>query len=252
MSQIDSRTLELIHAELDGELDAIARAELEQKLEADPLARIQRDQMQRMAQTLARLPVVEPPAGLRRRWHGPHPVASAAVNTSPVTRISPRRRWLRPAIGLAAGVLAVAFALQWGGVSGLDQDPRTMVGTLGAAPAGSQAVALSAAGLSGSVALNPADAGWDLVFKLDSTGPIAVSATYDPSALRLLGYDRDSVAGQSVAASPGQIAFASEGAQHLNLHLQPEEGGQVRIRIQGKEGVAQDLAITVPAKNSEN
>ena len=253
MSQIDPRTLELIHAELDGELDAIARGELEQRLESDPLARIQRDQLQRMAASLASLPVVEPPAGLRQRWHGPRPVASAAVSTSPVARIHSHRRWLRPAIGLAAGLLAVAVALQWGGISGIEQDTRNMVGTLGGSPAaGSQEVALSAAGLSGSVALNPASAGWDLVFKLDSAGPVAVSATYDPSALRLTGYERDGSAGQPVSASPGKIAFASDGAQHLNLHLQPEEGGQVRIRIQGKEGVAQDLAITVPAKISEN
>lgn len=253
MSQIDPRTLELIHAELDGELDAIARGELERRLESDPLARIQRDQLQRMAATLASLPVVEPPAGLRQRWHGPRPVASAAVSTSPVARIHSHRRWLRPAIGLAAGLLAVAVALQWGGISGIEQDTRNMVGTLGGSPAaGSQEVALSAAGLSGSVALNPASAGWDLVFKLDSAGPVAVSATYDPSALRLTGYERDGSAGQPVSASPGKIAFASDGAQHLNLHLQPEEGGQVRIRIQGKEGVAQDLAITVPAKISEN
>jgi hypothetical protein len=253
MSQVDPRTLELIHAELDGELDAVARGELEQRLESDPLARIQRDQMQRMAASLARLPQVEPPAGLRQRWHGPRPVASAAVNTSPVSRITPRRQWLRPAIGLAAGVLAVAVALQWSGISGIEQDTRQMVGTLGgAATNGSQEVALSATGLSGSVALTPAQAGWNLVFKLDSSGPVAVSATYEPSALRLLGYDRDGASGQPVSVSPGKIAFASSGAQHLNVHLQPEEGGQVRIRIQGKEGAAQDLAITVPAKNSGN
>ena len=253
MSQIDPRTLELIHAELDGELDADARGELERRLESDPLARIQRDQMQRMAASLSRLPVVDPPAGLRQRWHRPRPVASAAVNAASVARSHSPRRWLRPAIGLAAGLLAVAVALQWGGVSGIEQDTRNMVGTLGGAPApGSQEVALSAAGLSGSVALNPASAGWDLVFQLDSASPLAVTATYDPSALRLTGYERESGAGQPVSTSPGQIAFASNGAQHLKLHLQPEEGGQVRIRIQGQEGVAQDLAITVPAKNSEN
>ncbi len=251
MSQIDPRTLELIHAELDGELDAIARAELEQRLESDPLARVQREQLQRMSASLARLPVVEPPAGLRQRWSGPRPVASAAVKPSSVARISAQRRWIRPAIGLAAGALAVAIALQWSGVANIEQDTRQMVGTLGGAPVtGAQSVDLRAEGLTGSVALAPASAGWDLMFKLDSAGPVAVSATYEPAALRLMGYEGGS--GQPVSASPGKIAFASSGEQHLNLHLQPEEGGQVRIRIQGQEGAVQDLAIAVPAKNSGN
>lgn len=255
MSQIDPRTLELIHAELDGELDAIARAELEHRLASDPQAAIEREQLQRMAASLARLPVIDAPAGLRQRWHAPRPVAQGTTGHASPVRHGARRSWLRPAIGLAAGLLAVAVLLQWGAGGGLDQDTRQMVGTLGGAPAavaGSQEVALQGQGLEGSVALAPTDAGWDLVFKLQSADTLAVSATYDPAALRLLGYDRKGAGGQPPASSPGKIAFESNGAQHLSLHLQPEEGGQVRIRIQGQEGAVQDLAITVPAKNFEN
>ena len=68
MTDIDPRTLELIHAELDDELDAAGRAELAARLAANPQARLQRDQWQRMAYSLARLAPVEPPAGLHQRW----------------------------------------------------------------------------------------------------------------------------------------------------------------------------------------
>jgi RNA polymerase sigma factor (sigma-70 family) len=63
MNSIDPRTLELIHAELDDELDPAAREELFARLAADAEAREARDQMQRMAQSLARLAPVEPPVG---------------------------------------------------------------------------------------------------------------------------------------------------------------------------------------------
>lgn len=246
MTDIDPRTLELIHAELDDELDAVGRAELATRLSADPLARLQRDQLHRMAHSLARLAPVEPPAGLSHRWQPQPRVATLAAPR----RVS-QRRWIGRGVALAAATLAVAFGLSLTDIGRQTMDGNQLVGTMGGTTAvdadPARRVPVAGDGLSGTVALQPGRAGWDLVFDLDTSDPISVSATYDPTALRLEGYARAGSGDRSFNATPGKIEFVNQGAQHLSLHLLPGEGGQVRIRFEGQEGTLQDLAITVPA-----
>ena len=246
MTDIDPRTLELIHAELDDELDAAGRAELSERLAADPQARTQRDQLHRMAHSLARLPPMEPPAGLRQRWQ-PQPPAPAALSP----RAASHRRWLGRGVAMAAATLAVAFGLSLTDAGRQSLDSHQLMGTMGndspVASDPARIVVVEARGLSGTVALEPGQSGWDLVFDLDTSGPVSVSATYDPATLRLEGYARAGSGGRSFTASPGKIGFVNEGAQLVSLHLLPGKGGQVRIRFQRQEGTLQDLVVTVPA-----
>jgi hypothetical protein len=244
MSQpIDPRTLELIHAEVDGELDGAERAELEARCAADPAAREHREQWRRIAGALARMPSVEPPAGLGRRWQGGSPAAPERLSTARSTR---PRRWLRPAIGLAAGGLALAIAIGYGGLGRQMLDGESLVGTLGGEHA-VRHVAVDAAGVSGAIALRPAEAGWTLDFDLRSERATPVVATWEPAAL---GAGQVRGAGDWQSA-PGRIAFTVAPAQHLSVDLAAGEGGQVRVRIEGAEGEGQELAITVPPAPAE-
>ena len=61
---IEERHIELIHAELDGELTAEQRAELSRLLLANPEARAFRDQLSRLFGELAKLEDAAPPAEL--------------------------------------------------------------------------------------------------------------------------------------------------------------------------------------------
>lgn len=250
MNPIDPRTLELIHAELDDELDPTAREELFARLATDPEARGFRDQMQRMAQSLARLAPMEPPVGLSRRWQVTPPAPT------PV-RHSGRQRWLRPVAAIAAGGLMVALALGLGDFGRQEMDTSQLVGTMApaatapesapeSAPGSARVLPVEAPGLQGSVSVVPEKDGWKLVFELESAGPVSVSATYDPSRLRLEAYERAGSGDGSFRATPGKIAFVNDGAQHLSVHLQPGKGGQVGIVFEGPEGILQQLAISVP------
>ena len=245
MSQIDPRTLELIHAEVEGELDGAERAELESRCAADPAAREYREQWGRIHAALARLPSVEPPAGLGRRWQGGSPAAPERLSpvSSIATHRSRPRRWLRPAISLAAGGLALAIALGYGGLGRSLLDGDALVGTMGGAHTVSR-VDVDAAGVTGAIALRPSGAGWTLDFDLRGEQPTPVVATWEPSALGP-GALRSDPTGPWQAV-PGRIAFTVAPEQHLSLDLAPGEGGQVRVRIEGAEGERQDLAITVP------
>ena len=61
----DDRMLELLNAEIDGELSAAERAELSQRLLNDPQARTAREELRRTCTGLDALPRAEPPAELR-------------------------------------------------------------------------------------------------------------------------------------------------------------------------------------------
>lgn len=242
MSTVDPRTLELIQAELDGELDAAGQAELSARLADDAEARVQREQLQRMAQTLSQLAPVEPPAGLSQRWQSARAVA-------PVTLRQPaRRRWIgRGGLAMAAATLLCALALGLSDMGRQQLDSRDLVGTLGPDAGAGRTVPVELDGVRGSIALASGASGWDLVFDLDSAEPVAVSANYDPAALRWDGYSHTGAGDVAVDASPGKIAFVNQGVQHLVLHLRPGTGGQVLIRFQDQSGSAQELAISVPA-----
>jgi hypothetical protein len=240
MSQIDPRTLELIHVELDGELDGAQRAELEARLAADPAARDYREQWRRINAALAQLPSVEPPAGLGRRWQGGSPAAPVRLTSRP-------RRWLRPAIGLAAGGMALALALGYGGLGRQLLDGNAMVGTIGGASSadGARRIPVDVEGVTGAIALLPSATGWTLDFDLRSERATPVTATWEPSAMAL-GEVRGTPPKTGFQAGPGRIAFLVDPAQHLSVDLHAVEGGQVRIRIQGPEGDGRELGITVP------
>lgn len=240
---IDPRTLELLNGELDGELTPAERQELETRLAGDPAARLMRAQWRQMDQALAAMPAVEPPAGLSQRWQ---PAAPKAAPVSPERRR--RRQWLGRGMAMAAGTLLFAFAVGLSGLGRPGLQHEALVGTIMPLPvAAGRSVAVAQPGLQGTISLAPGERGWDLVFDLEASAPVAVSASYDVSVLRLDGYAGGDAGTVPFNATPGRIVFQQQGAQHLALHLQPGKGGQIRVRLEGGWGAAQEIVFDLPA-----
>jgi anti-sigma factor RsiW len=243
---IDPRTLELIHAAIDAELDPQGSSELQRRLAADPEARALHGQLARMAGVLGQMPPVDPPAGLQEQILSALPVSAKVLPFRP-RRVQIARYAMALAASLIIGVIGFGFG---GGRLALDADQ--LVGTMGrkspdSAPATTQ-VALQAPGLSGSVALDQANGRWLLVFDLASQQPVSVTAAYADAAFRFKGYaGKDSVVG-AVTATPGQIAFVNQGAQHLALEVEPGAGGQVRISFTGQGKLLQQAVLDVPSQ----
>ena len=95
----DTAHLALIHAEIDGELDARQRSELAKLLLAEPEIRAVREDLRRLCAALDALPEVEPPAQLRAN----------ILASMPRSTLSPARSaWAAPRwryAALLAGVL---------------------------------------------------------------------------------------------------------------------------------------------------
>ena len=123
---IEQRTLDLINAEIDGELHVGDLAELQARLDADPEARAMREQLARIAGSLGRMATVAPPADLREQ---------ILRVTHPVAKVLPfrdrRTQFVRYTMALAAGIALVAVGIQFSGSSGPALDAGQLVGTIG-------------------------------------------------------------------------------------------------------------------------
>ena len=244
---VDERTLELIHAELDGDLGASDRADLSRRLEVDAEARTLREQLGVIAGALGRMEPVPEPAELHlqllqvtRR--------SARVISSRERRAQIVRYGMAMAAGMAFAVIGLSLAERGRPTF----DVRELAGTMGrqaAYPAGAVASQrVAATGLNGSVALSPAADRWLLLFDLDSMQPVTVSMAYDAAAFRLNGHAQADSGVSSFSATPGRVGFVNQGAQRMVLFLEPGAGGPVRIRFESAGKALEEAVLEVPGK----
>lgn len=243
----DPRLLELLHAEIDGELSATEWAELERLVAATPDGPLLRDQLRRIEAALARLPSVPPPADLHQRIVRALPAAPSAPASAWTPHHGRRGRVLRYAMAAGLVVAMVGIGLSGGFRQALA--PGELVATMGGQPraaAPADRVAIDAPGLAGTVALQPDGPRWRVLIDLESTAPVAVRAAYDAPAFRLLRVEGNAPAA-GLATTPGQIDFSRSGDGRTVLVLQPGEGGQLRIRFESAGRGPQQAVIAIPA-----
>jgi len=195
------RYLELIQAEIDGELDGGERSELARQLLADPATRAVRDQLQRLCEHLDEIEYAEPPAELRANILQALPLASV-----PLTRYRkslPRWRYA----ALVAGLVG-AGALVFQTVRGPGPATSEMAGTMAAAggPVALDTVSLGGGPVVGRVSLHRDGAGLSVALELAAEAPVDVLVVSEGRTFRINGLGRQSgSAGPSVVALPGPV-----------------------------------------------
>lgn len=244
---VDERILQLIHAELDGEIDDGDRTELLRHLEAEPEARALREQLGRIAGALGRMAPVAQPAELHLQL-----LQVTRRSARVITFRERRAQIVRYGLAMAAGMAFAAIGLSLTESGRPTFDPGELAGTMGrqaAHPVGAVAARrVAAPKLNGLVTLSPAAGRWLLLFDLDSGQPVTVSATYDAAAFRLNGYAQADSGVSSFSATPGRVGFVNQGAQRLALFLEPGAGGPVQIRFEGAGKVLEEAVLEVPGK----
>jgi hypothetical protein len=187
----DSEQLALIHAEIDGELDAHQRGELARRLLADPEARVLREDLGRLCQALDALEGVEPPGELRRG------ILDALPQSTPLRWQS---WWPEPRIRYAAIILVVlaAGAVVYETVHGPQSSGTESAGTLVSAgePTLVDEIHLADEPVAGRVSLYRDRSGLRLKLELVANAPVDVLIAGDGRTLRVSG-----VGGQD---NPGQ------------------------------------------------
>jgi hypothetical protein len=236
----DDRLNELLNAELDDELDAAGRTELERLLATSPEARTRRDELHRVVDALAHIKAVEPPAELRESVFAALRPGMAKVLAFPNFR-GPRvqQRWVPYAGALAAGVALGAIGLSLYHAPRDDFDAASLAGTMADPERHAPGqlldqVELRGNGLRGTASLHEADGLWVVEFDLQTEVPVEVEATYDGQLVQLQGFVRPEPTSEAVLAGPGRLSFVNEGAQRAAIYLRPADAasGQVRLVFQ--------------------
>lgn len=176
----DAELLALIHAEIEGELDARQRSELARRLLADPDARALRDDLRRVCTALDAVQDVQPPAQLLTGVLNGLPAPAARPARS--EWLAPRWRYAALFAGLLAGGAVVFETLQGPGpaiteVAGTMAAPR--------APTTIDSVRLGEGPVTGRVSLYRDAARTGVAFELVAAHPVDALLTGAGPALRV-------------------------------------------------------------------
>jgi hypothetical protein len=197
--------LNLIQAELDGQLDAQQRAELAQRVLADPEARALREELQHLRSMLDELEKVEPPPELKASVLDSLPVAAAPRSASPW--LSAHWRYA----ALIAGVLAGATVV-YETVDGPGPGSSELAGTMAARQAAQtlDAVELRGGVVSGTLRLYRDPGGLALAFEVTSSEPVDATVATGGRTLQVPG-----LAAPGMAGEPRRIALPGSGERQL-------------------------------------
>jgi len=197
------RTLELINAEVDGELDGPAKAELSRHLLANPSLRALRDEVRATCAAIDALPSEDPPPGLRTSIMESLP-ASPPVCRDRDVRLGGRRSerpLLRYAAAFAGGLLVSALAFQFS-LRDAQVDSRELSGTIAGVTADPSQIELHLDEVRGTVRLEGPDSAPEVVAELAASRPVQVIARLDGQEVRLTGFGTPQQASQ-----PARKAF---------------------------------------------
>ncbi len=243
MTAVDPRTLDLIHAEIDGIISEGERSRLQDLLAGDAAAREYLARMIELTETLAGVKEVAPPDGLRRDIMSS--VRAARMQPGGGTRswLQPlwpgRRALLRYGYAFAAGLILGLSGIHWYVTETMDVRPvasSEVAGTITAPgiPSGSEVVqqsTLEMSDLGGTVILLRSESGFDLVFNLDATGekgPARVALAYNPLEASFTGFDQVRGQVRDFQAAGGELSWEMLGHHETAIHFKAwEEAGPV-------------------------
>ena len=223
---IDERHIELIQADLDGELSPEQRAELARVLLANPDARALRDELSRLFGTLSKLEDAAPPPGLASS-------VLSAIRWPDQTRRSQisggwnGRAALRYAAVFVGGVLTSAAIFQLGEHGATGPEIAQLVGTIGGEDAATQQSLVDVARLeldqvSGTIRSWNFESQPVLELDLHAREPIELVAIRGDQTVR---FSLDARRG----ADPGRVLWmpAFGGPAEASIRVQVFSGGQL-------------------------
>ena len=247
MTAIDPRTLDLIHAEIDGINSESERARLKDLLAGDAAAREYFARMQRLFETLASVEDLDPPADLRQDIM--RSVHAAKTRTEAGIRLRLRALWpegrslLRYGYAFAAGAILGIAGLQWyvmGTAGVLPVALSEVAGTMTplGAPEGSvvlKRIPLDLDDLTGTIFLLRSTGGLALVLDVHTIGetsPVRVALGFDPAEVGFTGFSQADGQVRGFSAESGQIALEMLGHHQLTVQLETRKRTGSELRLQ--------------------
>ena len=215
MSELE-RALELVNAEVDGELDGPARAELSRRLLAEPGLRALRDETRALCAAIDAVPSENPPQGLRASIMESLPASPPACQDRDVRSagLHSGRPLLRYAAAFAGGLLVSALAFQFA-VRDAGLDSGELSGTIAGVTADASRLELDLDEVSGTVRVEGPESAPVVVAELVAERPVQVIARLDGEEVRLAGF------GATLQdRTPVRSAFVRRNGTHLPARVE--------------------------------
>jgi hypothetical protein len=239
---IDEKYLELIQADVDGELPDRDRAELSRFMLANPDAHAVRDELKRLCSALGKVRRAEPPPELRASILAAVPLQAPAAGSRSPRSFLPQSGVLRYAAAFAGGLIVSAIAFQVASDRSAGLDVSDLAGTMvsqdpvsRSGPVDSVHVSLDQ--VSGTVSLFRSSSMRVVEFDLAAREPVEVVVVHDGQEARFSGF------GQSGGAAAQRYALVLDGAG--------VEGAPIEIRFLTAGAVIHSESLKVPPSSRE-
>lgn len=232
---IEQKYIDLINADIDGEISSGDKASLETFLSQSSEGRALREALSSLCSSLETVKAEEPPPHLRH-------VIMSSVN--PPAR-EPADRGilqsllaapaLRYAATFAAGVFLTLSLVSSDQISNRAFDDVTgLVGSV-ADPVNAELVnslSVSESDIAGTVSLRKAGTMLILDFDLVSADPIEIEAGYSDPSIWFNGFAQLESSGTSISAETGRITLGMQGKRRYAVYLHNEGGRETTVNLQ--------------------
>lgn len=254
---IDPKIVELINADVDGEISPEQQQELEAALAASPAAQAMHTELSAIGATLDELPDLDPPPHLK------HAIMASVPSAQPEPQT--RDNWLlslfaTPALRYAA--MFVAGSLLTLSLVNSDQlsnnaftDVTDLVGTISSGVPGGPGAHITRIDrpeVAGRVSLRNSGPLLIVDFDLVSAGPVDIVASYADQTIWFNGFAQLESPGASISAESGRVTMQIDGKRRYALFLHNAGDREIAINLQFRSGedIVYDTKVTYAQKAS--
>jgi hypothetical protein len=229
---IEQKFIDLINADIDGEIEHADKSELDVFLEGNDEARALHKQLAALAGSIESIEPVSPPAHLRH-------VIMNSVKPTPTKAESPgilqmlfASPVLKYASTFAAGVLLTLSIISSDQISNQAFDDVTgLVGTISDPISGNlvHTIAVDNAEIAGKVSLRTTGSMLILDFDLVANSPVEIEADYSDRTIWFNGFAQLESSGTTITAKSGSVTLGMEGKRRYAVYLQ--NGGERSVTV---------------------
>jgi len=232
---IEQKTIDLINADIDGEIEHADKSELDAVLAENDEARNLHREFAALAGSIESIEPVSPPPHLRH-------VIMNSVKPTPTRAVSPgflqtlfASPTLRYSSTFAAGVLLTLSIISSDQISSQAFDDVTgLVGTISDPVSGNlvNSVAVDNAEVAGTVSLRTTGSMLILDFDLAANSPVEIEADYADRTIWFNGFAQLESPGASISAQSGRVTMQIEGKRRYALFLHNAGDRNISINLQ--------------------
>lgn len=228
---IDPHIVELINADIDGEISAAEKQELDALLAGNPEAQAMRAELSGLTASLDALPELNPPPHLR------HTILAAAPKTEQQSTTFLQTLVAAPALRYAAtfaagAILTLSLVSSDRASDRAFNDVTELVGTIAAeVPVGPgiEIAEITRPEVAGRVSLRSSGEILIVDFDLVSSGPVDIVASYADQTVWFNGFAQLESPGAAISAESGRVTMQIDGKRRYALFL--HNGGDRSVEI---------------------